>query len=300
MDRDQTVLEEAARSYFSNGENLGHFDRAETLRDDQDIASWMASIIALRVKEIGRWREAWGERAPIAPRRVLDAGCGPGFVAAALATVHDGAEIVGIDVESEAVELGRALCARFEGRVRVEQVALEEINANLGLFDLIVCRTVLEHVRDPRESVRRLIGALAPGGALFVETPNYLFPYEPHLRTWMAPRGPRWLLRLRCRMTGHDPSWVNHLRLEVDARTLPRWARESGDVEVYDLMAEKARRVVTGHETPAVASRERAVRALRRVSPAQRLLVWLAGRVPIWPSVQLLVVRGPKAPDGAR
>jgi SAM-dependent methyltransferase len=42
-----------------------------------------------------------------------------------------------------------------------------------AFFDLIVATEVIEHVSDPGEWLRRIIGLLKPGGALIVSTPNY-------------------------------------------------------------------------------------------------------------------------------
>ncbi len=39
-------------------------------------------------------------------------------------------------------------------------------------YDMIICADVLEHLRDPWRTLNWLVGALAPGGRLFISVPN--------------------------------------------------------------------------------------------------------------------------------
>jgi 2-polyprenyl-3-methyl-5-hydroxy-6-metoxy-1,4-benzoquinol methylase len=282
-------LEAAAQRYFGNAHNRGHYQRDPAFSAG-DLAAHVEELIGLRCEDVRRWQAELAPHVGAPPRRILDAGCGPGFTAAALSRCHPEAEVVGVDIEEEAVALARSI-APADPRLSFSVAPLEEIDAALGSFDLIVCRTTLEHVYDPRRSLERLVDRLAPGGLALVETPNYLHPFEPHVNLPMLPKGPKWLLRLECRLTGRDAGFVDHLRFEIDARSLPRWAREDGRVAVVDLNAEKVRRILGGAERSAVGRRQRLIDLLTRIPGARRALLALAPRVPIWPSVRLLLVR---------
>lgn len=283
----------AITRYLSRQRTRGHYDRSDQLAG-RDPVAYAHEVLALRRREVARWREWWGADAPSRPAHVLDVGCGPGFVTLALAEAFPGAEVTGLDVEDEALEVGRALSVEIPA-VRWVNGSAEELEA--GPFDLVVCRTVLEHVRDPRASLGRMIDALAPGGALFLEAPNYLCPREPHLGLWMLPRSPKALLRLECRLTGRDPGFVDHLQLGVDARTVPRWAAEHPGVRVRDLAAEKARRLLAGRDRAATPGRRRVVDALARLPGAATVVPAVVRALPVWPNVQLMVVRqSPRAP----
>ena len=46
-----------------------------------------------------------------------------------------------------------------------------------GTVDAFICRSVLEHIRDPRQAVREMHRALRPGGQLLVTVPT-VYPYH--------------------------------------------------------------------------------------------------------------------------
>jgi 2-polyprenyl-3-methyl-5-hydroxy-6-metoxy-1,4-benzoquinol methylase len=98
--------------------------------------------------------------------RVLDVGCGEGWLARALSA--RGCEVIGIDGSAELIEAARALGgARFE-RVRYEELAGRA--AELGApFDAAVCNFALLG-EDVAPLLRALHGCLRPRGSLIVQT----------------------------------------------------------------------------------------------------------------------------------
>jgi 2-polyprenyl-6-hydroxyphenyl methylase/3-demethylubiquinone-9 3-methyltransferase len=104
------------------------------------------------------------------PPRVLDVGCGTGFLLERLA--ERGFSGVGIDLSPESVEhaLRRLAEIGAAGRLTAEVGSAYEPPA--GPFDLIALTDVLEHLEDPRACLRALRERLAPGGLLVVSTPN--------------------------------------------------------------------------------------------------------------------------------
>ncbi|MGD8451289.1 MAG: class I SAM-dependent methyltransferase [Phycisphaerae bacterium] len=101
-------------------------------------------------------------------RRVLDVGCGYGFLLAALERRY---ETVGVDVSAHAVER----CAQTTPRSQCLVADLnEELPAALApeTFDLVLARYIFEHLRDPEAVLRRCARLLRPGGVLFYAVPN--------------------------------------------------------------------------------------------------------------------------------
>ena len=99
------------------------------------------------------------------PRRVLDLGCGEGWLARKLCT--HGIEVVGVDASPELVESARALGgARFE---TASYAGLVSHLADLGRFDVAVFNFALlaEDLRTPLQAARSL---LAARGRLIVQT----------------------------------------------------------------------------------------------------------------------------------
>lgn len=107
--------------------------------------------------------------------RILDIGCGQGQLVALLLE-HGYADVVGIDVSAEQVELAHRL-----GRTTVRQADLFQFSAdNAGEFDAITAIDLVEHFdRDAVVDLfRTLAQLLSPGGTLVLRTPNGASPYS--------------------------------------------------------------------------------------------------------------------------
>lgn len=124
---------------------------------------------------------------PESGQKLLDFGCGNGeFLLFARAM---GWQTMGIDADAEAVAT-----ARSRG-LSVIQGGIEALEEGLGYFDGITLSHVIEHVHDPIELLRRCHALLAPGGWLWLETPN--LDSQGHLRygaNWRGLEPPRHLV----------------------------------------------------------------------------------------------------------
>jgi 2-polyprenyl-6-hydroxyphenyl methylase/3-demethylubiquinone-9 3-methyltransferase len=121
-----------------------------------------------------RHRNPWiAETIGAVPRRVLDLGCGAGFLANDLAA--RGHAVTGLDFEAENLAVARAYdrtgTARF---VRGDVRALPFADAS---FDVVCAMDLLEHVDEPARVIAEAARVLAPGGTFFFHTFN---------RTWLA------------------------------------------------------------------------------------------------------------------
>lgn len=90
---------------------------------------------------------------------VLDVGCGEGSNLAFLQGRYAPARAAGLDVSAEAVSAARTRCPGAEFHVGDASRATE-----LGLFDLVTCIDVLEHVERDAE----LVAALARASSRYV------------------------------------------------------------------------------------------------------------------------------------
>jgi len=107
-------------------------------------------------------------------KRVLDAGCGDGTHAAALA--DRGAEVVGVDASAGMVETARE---RYGDRVAFRRADLTE---GLDLldddsFDLVLCQHVLSHVPDLEPVATAFARLLRPGGSVVLSTHHPFHEY---------------------------------------------------------------------------------------------------------------------------
>ncbi len=98
-------------------------------------------------------------------RLVLDAGCGPGLVSAAL--LAGGHRVAGIDLSGEMIGRARTRCSPYGERARFLQGSLfDQSIEELGPFDAAVSRYVLHHVVEPARFLARQIELVRPGGTL--------------------------------------------------------------------------------------------------------------------------------------
>ena len=100
------------------------------------------------------WIEALAAVAEVRPRRVLDAGCGDGDFARAVAAPA----VVGVDMAAAMVTR-----ARTRG-VDARQARIEDLPFADGEFDVVVCNWVLYHLPDVDAGLRELARVLRPGG----------------------------------------------------------------------------------------------------------------------------------------
>jgi SAM-dependent methyltransferase len=93
----------------------------------------------------------------------LDAGCGTGSVAFALAP-HV-AEVVGADTRADYLEAGRT---GAPANVRLVEGDVMQLPFGYAEFDLACCHRVLHHVRLPALAVAELVRVTRPGGRIFI------------------------------------------------------------------------------------------------------------------------------------
>lgn len=140
--------------------------------------------------------EVWGgktraflDRIGVKPgARVLDLGCGPGFVTFELAErVGARGEVVALDESPRWIEhVEGEIRRRGVTNVRAVRSRIQEAELVSGSFDLVFARWVLSFLPQPAEVVARLSTALEDGGAFAFQDYNHegvsLFPESAGFR----------------------------------------------------------------------------------------------------------------------
>jgi glycine/sarcosine N-methyltransferase len=149
---------------------------------DQSI-NWQARID----REIPVLTDVFG---PPGQGGVIDAGCGTGRQACALAAA--GYRVTGADISDEMLEMAAAHAKKVEADVRFVQSSYASLHEQLGGgFDGLYCLGNALAASGEKEEVRRAIhqfaSCLRPGGVLFVQVLNFL----PMRRDQPCVRGPR-------------------------------------------------------------------------------------------------------------
>jgi len=105
------------------------------------------------------------------PRRLLDVGCGSGYLAKLLKTCVPELVVHGVDISSVALERAR------DHTDHVWHVDLDKIDLPVPFeqYDTVTCIEVLEHLYDPDHAMREIARVLAPGGSTVVTVPNLAY-----------------------------------------------------------------------------------------------------------------------------
>jgi trans-aconitate methyltransferase len=133
---------------------------------------------------------------------VLELGCGPGDVLAALAAAHPEVRFLGVDIDASMIEHARA--AHAAANVEFRLLDLSTQRANVRGARVVFGIDVLHHVDALGELVGAVAALLEPGGVWTVIEPNSRNPYI-------------WLHQERMRRAGLDETHFRRDALEREA-----------------------------------------------------------------------------------
>jgi 2-polyprenyl-3-methyl-5-hydroxy-6-metoxy-1,4-benzoquinol methylase len=100
--------------------------------------------------------------------KLLDIGCGKGYITNQIKKVFSNSEVSGFDYSLSAIEFA---CRNFK---EIDFYVADAYNPPFSenYFDIIVCNNLWEHVPDPIFLLSKISKILKPGGYLIVSTPN--------------------------------------------------------------------------------------------------------------------------------
>jgi 2-polyprenyl-3-methyl-5-hydroxy-6-metoxy-1,4-benzoquinol methylase len=110
---------------------------------------------------------------------LLDVGCGTGHLLFELQKWSKPRSLVGCDFSEEAMKFSRE---RFPGC----RFFTHDICGPLpGIYDVVLCTEVLEHLEKPFVAIQHLINAVRPGGHVVITVPNgRLDQLNEHINFW--------------------------------------------------------------------------------------------------------------------
>ena len=179
---------------------------------DEEIARLGLQHRAWRPYVLAAWQAA-GIRAG---HTVLDVGCGPGYASLDLAeTVGPEGRVVAIDKSPRFLNV---LASRGAANIETIEADLEAREFPDVRADRAWCRWVLCFVRNPREVLAMMAGALAPGGVIV------LHEYFDYAAWRAAPDSPE----LDEYVNAVMKSWRDAGGEPDIARQIPHWLEELG------------------------------------------------------------------------
>lgn len=88
----------------------------------------------------------------IRPKKILDAGCGEGFIAQLLLSRFPDLNYTGIELDENTVRKAR----RKVNQAKFIQGSVTKLPFNANTFDLVLCLEVLEHLPNPIQGLKEL------------------------------------------------------------------------------------------------------------------------------------------------
>jgi len=213
----------------------------------------------------------WLSKAVRGSQPLLDVGCGPGTLLAALGS---GRPLLGIDVSLEWLVVARRLSAAAGVRAELAAGHAESLPLRAGSMGSVVAMDVLEHVGDQAAMIHEVDRVLASGGVFAAATPNrYSLAAEPHVYIWGVGWLPRkWQARYVRWRTGLPYDFARLLSLADLRRLIPQHSSlratvEPAPVPASDLRRFSRRRRVLGETYNALLALPPFRAAARRVGP---------------------------------
>jgi len=203
---------------FSNKE-IEKFDRLSQIWwDPKGKMGMLHAINPLRTRFIM-------ESLTIPSPRILDVGCGGGILSVSLARA--GAQVTGLDLSEASIQVAKQYAQGQGLKIDYRYESVQEFaEQEDGMFDVVTCMEMLEHVPEPRKVVAACAQVLKRGGHAFFSTIN-----RTPKAFWFAILGGEYVLRLLPRGT-HAYSKL------IRPHELKCWAREAGleFVKIASLM----------------------------------------------------------------
>jgi 2-polyprenyl-3-methyl-5-hydroxy-6-metoxy-1,4-benzoquinol methylase len=160
------------------------------------------------------------------PNRILSAGCGTGnFILSWLRYGTSDSVVYGIDLSDEVLAIARKKAAStgIGDRARLYQGNIERLPWEDGLFDVVHCQDVLEHVSNTEMAISELLRVTRPGCYVFIHVPDYRLCFEPHYRVRIRPSCKAQAMRV-LRDLDRPLEYLEHLNF-VDPSRIEQMAR---------------------------------------------------------------------------
>ena len=141
-----------------------------------------------------------------AAARVLDVGVSTGLIAREVS--HHAAWMVGIDIDQPAIGFAASL---DDSPLHLVVADGLHIPFPDGVFDVVICAHIYEHVPDPRQLLAEIHRVLRPGGTCFFSATNRWVVIEPHYRIPLLSWLPRPLAHRLMRWSGKGEGYYEQL-----------------------------------------------------------------------------------------
>jgi 2-polyprenyl-6-hydroxyphenyl methylase / 3-demethylubiquinone-9 3-methyltransferase len=208
--------------------NQANVNTSEIAKFSQHATQWWDTSGPLKtLHQLNPARVGWIEdvarrnQSALVGQQLMDVGCGGGILSEALAKL--GAEVTGLDMAADSIEVARAHALSEQLSIDYQATTVEAwAQLHPGRYSVLTCMELLEHVPDPASVIRAASTLLAPSGIAFFSTINR-HPKAAALTIGVAEYVLRWI-----------PVGTHSYDTFIKPSELAHMARSSG-LEVIEL-----------------------------------------------------------------
>jgi 2-polyprenyl-3-methyl-5-hydroxy-6-metoxy-1,4-benzoquinol methylase len=118
--------------------------------------------------------------------RVLDAGCGEGYMSRKLANL--GAQVTGVDASEGLIAAARSYPSSQQATISFEVASVDSLPYADRAFDLVLCNHLINDLPDPSGPIREFARLLRPAGRIVILMLHPCF-YNKHIERTSAANG---------------------------------------------------------------------------------------------------------------
>lgn len=157
-------------------------------------------------------------------------GAGTGGLAVVLKNYFQ-VEVFGVEPSDQEFEiiLERARAENIPTS-NFHKVGGEKTPFESNYFDVVHCFTVLEHVQDVEKCIDEMLRIVKPGAKVYINTPNYAYPYERHYKIPFPTFLPKIFGKIYLVLLRKSPVFLNTVNYITEKSTNKILLRKTGFV----------------------------------------------------------------------
>jgi 2-polyprenyl-3-methyl-5-hydroxy-6-metoxy-1,4-benzoquinol methylase len=205
-------------------------------------------------------------------QKILDVGSGWGGICVELA--HAGGIVTGIEPNKEELQISKLLNEIEGTKINFIHGYGENLLFTDNSFDILICFSVIEHVADVSKVISEMLRVLRPGGFIYLNTMNYLFPYEGHYKIFFPSLFPKFLAKIYLKLIGRNPNFIKSINYITTFKIFSEFRKY--DVKIDNLGIKKLEKS----------------RLLRGSGFFKRMLRRFLTMTKFYPYIELFIVKG--------
>ena len=227
---------------------------------------------------------------------LLDVGCSYGGGLYAYYNSGKFDFVAGVDIDETAIKIAKRykrINKINDEKLFIDVAEIYSLPFDDSKFDFIIMKDIGEHLGSSENLQRALVElkrVLKDDGFIYIETPNYLFPFEAHLEIFMLPYfATKQNTKFIASLKGKNPDFIDHLNFTTPKMFLEIFKKVGFDFkDVY--LEKKIPNIIKN--TQKLSNRFKFASGFLRFIEKLRLnkfLIWIFKMTKMYPTIQYIV-----------